>query len=129
MLPTATTSKFCEDHHVRIIDSNKRAYKARKMNVELFRFADDYNIFQNVQDSVETEPLLTVEISQSELDRIAEFESNVFNNMKQQGHYNMFETLMDQKQEEKILRDRYPAVKRLYEQYSMMLSLAKSGKM
>lgn len=129
MSQTTVTVKFCEDHRIRIIDNNKRAYKARRMNVDLFSFSDDYNMFRQVEDVVETEPLLTVEITQSELERIAEFESNVFNNMKQQGHYNLFETLMEQKQEEKKLRDEFPAVKKLYEQYSMMLNLAKSGKM
>jgi hypothetical protein len=49
--------------------------------------------------------------------------------MKQQGHYNMFETLMEQKQQEKFLRDKYPAVRKAYEQYSLMLKLAQSGEL
>ena len=39
----------------------------------------------------------------------------------------MFETLMEQKEEEQFLKDKYPAVKKAYEQYSLMLKLAKSG--
>jgi hypothetical protein len=34
---------------------------------------------------------------------------------------------MDQKQREAFLRDKYPAVKKAYEQYSLILSLAESG--
>jgi hypothetical protein len=70
-----------------------------------------------------------VEISESELQRIAEFEEQVFNNMKSQGRYNMFETLMEQKQQEKYLRDKNPAVKKAYEHYSLILKLAQAGEL
>ena len=65
----------------------------------------------------------------SELDRIAEFESEVFNHMAKQGHYRMFETIMEQKEQEKYLKNKYPAVKTAYEQYSLMLKLAESGEL
>jgi hypothetical protein len=77
----------------------------------------------------DTEPLYTVEIAESELQRIAEFEAQVFNNMKRYGHHNLFEILMEQKENEKLLRDRYPAVKKAYEHYSLMLKLANSGEL
>jgi uncharacterized protein YktA (UPF0223 family) len=77
----------------------------------------------------DSEPLYTVEIAESELERIANFESEVFNNMKKQGHYQMFEMLMEQKQEEKRLRDKYPSVKKAYEHYSLILKLAESGEL
>jgi DNA repair ATPase RecN len=124
-----TVRNFCHDHNVRVIDSNKRAYKHTRSNVALFRYNDDYNRFQTEPMQFETETLYTVEISESELQRIADFENQVFNNMKRQGHYNMFETLMEQKQQERELRDKYPAVKKAYEQYSLMLKLAKSGEL
>jgi hypothetical protein len=73
--------------------------------------------------------LYTVEIAESELERIADFESEVFNNMKKQGHYRMFEVIMEQKEEERYLKDKYPAVKKAYEQYSLMLKLAQSGEL
>jgi len=77
----------------------------------------------------DTEPLYTVEIAESELERIAEFEQQVFNNAKQTGHYNLFEHLMEQKEQEKLLRDRYPAVRKAFEHYSLMLKLAQSGEL
>jgi hypothetical protein len=77
----------------------------------------------------DSEPLYTVEIAESELERVANFESEVFNNMKKQGHYRMFETLMEQKERERYLRDKYPAVKKAYEHYSLMLKLAESGEL
>lgn len=77
----------------------------------------------------DTEPLYTVEIAESELERIAEFEQQVFNNAKRTGHYNLFEHLMEQKEQEKLLRDRYPAVRKAFEHYSLMLKLAQSGEL
>jgi uncharacterized protein YktA (UPF0223 family) len=46
--------------------------------------------------------------------------------MNAKGHYNLFEAIMEQKQQEKYLRSKYPAVQKAYEQYSLMLKLANS---
>ncbi len=128
MSPSKEVREFVDRHNVRIVDSNKRAYRHTKANVQLFQFENDYNKFITDRMTFETEVLYTVEISESELDRIATFEGQVFNNMAETGHYNLFETLMQQKEEEKRLRDNYPAVKKAYEQYSLMLKLAESNK-
>jgi hypothetical protein len=124
-----TTKKFCNEHGIRVIDSSKRAHKHTKANVSLFRYADDYNKFLNEPIHFETETLYTIEISESELESIAEFENQVFNNMKKNGHYRLFETLMEQKEQEQYLRTKYPAVRKAYEQYSLMLKLAESGEL
>lgn len=120
---------FCQEHRIRVVDSSKRAYKHTRENTLLFRYENDYNKFINDLVIFDTETLYTVEISESELGRIAEFEHRVFNNMKQQGHYNMFELLMEQKEQERYLKDKYPAVKKAYEHYSLMLKMAKSGEL
>jgi hypothetical protein len=117
--------EFCQQHRINVIDTNKRASRYHKVNVNFFRDPMDFNrVYEDV--IVDSEPLYTVEIAESELTRIADFESEVFNNMKKQGHYRMFETLMEQKERERALRDRYPAVKKAYEHYSLMLKLAES---
>ena len=36
---------------------------------------------------------------------------------------------MEQKEREKYLRDKYPAVRKAYEQYSLMLKMAESGEL
>lgn len=88
----------------------------------------DYNkVFQDIVH--DSEPLYTVEIAESELERIAEFEAKVFNNIKEHGHYRLFETLMEQKEKEKYLKNKYSAVKKAYEHYSLMLKLAESGEL
>jgi hypothetical protein len=124
-----TTKKFCAEHSMRVIDSSKRAHRHTRANVALFRYEDDYNKFLQDPIAFETETLYTVEVSESELERIAEFENQVFNNMKQTGHYNLFEVLMEQKEQEAYLRTKYPAVRKAYEQYSLMLKLAESGEL
>jgi hypothetical protein len=121
--------KFCHSHRINVLDTNKRANKHTLVNVKYFQFADDYNKFVSDHFTVDTETLYTVEIAESELERIAEFESQVFNNMKQTGHYRLFETIMEQKEREKYLREKYSALKKAYEQYSMMLKLAESGEL
>ena len=120
--------QFCEQHQIRVLDRNKRASRYHKVNVNYFRDPTDYNkVHQEVM--YDSEPLYTVEIAESELERIADFESEVFNHMKKQGHYRMFEMIMEQKEQEKYLTNRYPAVKKAHEHYSLMLKLAESGEL
>lgn len=120
--------QFCHHHSIRVLDTNKRASRYHKVNVNYFKDPMDFNrVYENIV--FDSEPLYTVEIAESELERIANFESEVFNNMKKQGHYRMFETLMEQKEREQFLRDKYPAVKKAYEHYSLMLKLAESGEL
>jgi hypothetical protein len=120
--------KFCQDHRINLLDTNKRAHRYHKVNLNYFKDPMDFN--QVYKDVVyDSEPLYTVEIAESELDRIANFEHQVFNNMKQHGHYEMFNILMEQKEEEHRLRNKYPAVKKAYEHYSLMLKLAESGEL
>jgi hypothetical protein len=127
-MSTENIKQFCQHHNIKVIDTNKRASRYHKVNINYFRDPMDFNrVYEDVV--VDSEPLYTVEIVESELERIANFESEVFNNMKKQGHYRMFETLMEQKERERALRDRYPAVKKAYEHYSLMLKLSESGEL
>lgn len=103
-------------------------YNIPKINVDYFRDDLDYNKIYSSH-KMETELLYTVEIPLSKLEKLADFENQVFNNMKNTGHYNLFLHIMEQKELEKILRDKYPAVKLAYENYSLMLKLAESGEL
>lgn len=121
-----TIKEFCKHHRINVLDTNKRAHHYHKINLNYFRDPMDFNMVQ--QEIVNSsEPLYTVEIAESELDRIADFEQQVFNNAKKTGHYNLFESILEQKEREIFLRNKYPAVKKAYEQYSLMLKLAESG--
>ncbi len=122
--------EFCEQHRIRVLDTNKRAHKYHKVNLNYFRDPGNFDMIQSHINIVhDTEPLYTVEIAESELERIAEFESQVFNNMRETGHYRMFEMLMEQKEQEKYLRNKYPAVRKAFEHYSLMLKMAESGEL
>ena len=123
-----TLKKFCYDHNIKVLDTNKRAHRYAKINLSYFRYPNDLNIVdrQIVQD---TEPLYTIEIAFSELEKIAEFESQVFNHMRAKGHYDMFSMMMEQKEREKYLRTKYPAVQKAYENYSLMLKMAEGGEL
>lgn len=127
--PSEVLKKFCSNHAIQVVDTNKRACRYRKVNIDFFRYSDDYNKVDTVEIINETEPLYTVQIAESELEKIADFENMVFKHMAETGRYGMFEAMMYQKEEEQYLRDRYPAVQKAYEQYSMMLKLAKSGEL
>ena len=121
---------FLKDHSIRIIDDSKRAHRHTRFNTALFQFPEDYNKFlQEEITRFETEKLYTVEIAESELERIARFEAEVYNHMNERGHYGIFDSIMQQKEEERYLKDKYPAVKKAYEQYSLMLKMAKSGEL
>ena len=126
---SGTAHGFLNDHRIRVVDTNKRAYRHTKMDARFFTFGEDYNKFVSEPVAFETEPLYTIEIAESELERIASFEDQVFNHMRSQGHYNLFETLIEQKEQEKALRQKYASVQKAYEQYSLMLKLAQSGEM
>jgi hypothetical protein len=124
----SSIKEFCNQHSIRVLDTNKRASRYHKINLNYFNDPMDYNkVIQEI--TYDSEPLYTVEIAESELERIADFEKQVFNNMKERGHYKMFETLMEQKEQEKYLKNKYSAVKKAYEHYSLMLKLAESGEL
>jgi uncharacterized protein YktA (UPF0223 family) len=127
-MTTENIKEFCNNHRINVLNTNKRAHHYHKINLNYFKDPTNFNIVQSeIVDAYE--PLYTVEIAESELERIANFESEVFNNMKKTGHYRMFETIMEQKEQEKYLKNKYPAVKKSYEQYSLMLKLAESGEL
>lgn len=120
---------FCQGHDIRIVDQNKRAGKYQPLTLKYFTNPSDYNELKKDYIHYETEQVYTVEIRESELTKIAEFESEVFNHMRQRGHYDMFNWIMEQKEREKYLKEKYPAVKKAYEQYSLMLKMAEAGEL
>jgi len=120
---------FCQGHDIRVIDTNKRASKYQPVNLKYFTNPYDYNEVKQDYIHFDTEQLYTVEIRESELIKIAEFESEVFNHMRQRGHYDMFNWIMEQKEHEKYLKEKYPAVKKAYEHYSLMLKMAAAGEL
>jgi hypothetical protein len=120
--------KFCHRHDIDIIES-KPSYRKSPLPTKFFTDPSDYNIIDESSYKTFTEPLLIISIPESQLKQIAEFEAQAFNHLEQRGHYNLFEKIMEQKQQEQFFRDNYPAVKKAYEHYSLMLNMASSGEL
>lgn len=118
---------FLRRHNIRIVDDNKRFARYRPMYM-YFTSAEMKDLI-NSEVMYETEKLYTVEIPESDLKKIQEFEDQVFGNLKESGHYGLFQNLMEMKEEEAQLRRMYPAVQKAYENYSLMLNLCKGGKL
>ena len=117
---------FCRRHNIKLLNANKRFARYRPM-YNYFTEPDDFNVISS-KAIMDTEPLYTVEIPESDIKRIQEFEDQVFGNMKEQGHYGLFQNLMEMKEEEARIRRENPAVQKAYENYSLLLNLCKGGK-
>lgn len=120
--------KFIKMHNINILDTNKRAYVPQKLTANYFVSADDYQARTTSDYRHKTVPLYTIEITEPELTRLATFEASVFNNMhmSHDHHYNMFNDIMEQRANERLLRNQFPAVQKAFEYYSLALSLAKA---
>jgi hypothetical protein len=118
--------KFLHNHHIRILNDQKRHQRYHRIPT-YFDHADNYNAV-TMDSFLRTEKLYTVEIPESELEKLAEFEHDVFRHMASQGTMDIFNMLIDQKEEEKYLCEQFPAVQKAYEHYSLMLNLAKAGR-
>lgn len=115
--------RFCTLYHIKIL-SDARRYPIFVKN-KFFEVPNDLSII-NSEPVVATEPLITLDIPSSKLQAVAELESVFFNNATGGHGRHIFETIMDQLEEEKMLRQQYPAVQDAYEKYSLMLNLCRS---
>ena len=115
--------RFCKNYEVKVVDNTKRY---ARYNPPQF-FTDPYRADIIRKDMVEfqTEALYTVQIPESRLRTLIDIEERFF---KYQRHtdreVDMFETLMNKEREEAYYRQTNEAVKKAYEQYSLMLNLA-----
>lgn len=113
---------FCENYEVRILDDNKRRAKYKPARY----FTDPYraDIIRNDIAEYDTEPVFTVEIPESRLKTLVEMEERFMNYRSDGYQRDWFEMLMDKEREEAHVRHTNEAVKKAYEQYSMLLHLA-----
>ena len=115
--------QFCENYEVRVLNDQKR--RARYHPPSFFTDPERADIIRNDINYYETEQVYTVEIPEGRLRTLVEMEKRFY---KWQRHskaeVDMFETLMNKEREESYLRQTNEAVRKAYEQYSMMLNLA-----
>ena len=114
---------FCENYEVRVLNDQKRRAKYRP--VSFFTDPMRADIIRNDIIEHETERVFTVEIPEGKLRTLVEMERKFFNYLDHsKGPIDLFQTLMDKEREEAHLRQTNEAVKKAYEQYSIMLNLA-----
>ena len=93
------------------------------------RFFIDPTNSDNNERSIDkmTEPLYTIEIPESELKWFTELENAVFENpygdYLSKNKLQIFRHLIDQKTNEILLRNKYPAVEKAFQTYSLLLHL------
>jgi hypothetical protein len=116
-------NKFCQNYEVRVLNDSKR--RARYHPARFFTDPMRADIIQKDTVTYETEKVYTVEIPEGRLRTLVEMERKFFNYVD---HHNkpidLFQTLMDKEREEAHYRNTNQAVKKAYEQYSIMLNLA-----
>ena len=118
---TEKLKKFCENYEVKVVNDQKRFARYRRPQF----FTEPLNASIIQDDMVmQTEKLLTVEIPESRLNTLIEMENRFMNFRNSDHSRDMFELLMDKEREESHYRHTNEAVKKAYEQYSIMLNLA-----
>ena len=116
-------NKFCENYEVRVLNDSKR--RARYHPARFFTDPMRADIIQKDTVNFETERVFTVEIPEGRLNTLVEMERRFFNYVAHHDKpIDMFQTLMDKEREEAHYRHTNQAVRKAYEQYSIMLNLA-----
>ena len=114
---------FCENYEVRVLNDTKR--RARYHPPKFFTEPERADIIRNDIVEYETEKVITMEIPESRLRALIEMERRFFKwQTHSRGEIDMFQTLMDKEREESYYRNSNEAVRKAYEQYSIMLNLA-----
>ena len=116
-------AKFCENYEIRVLNDQKR--RARYHPTRFFTDPERADIIRNDIVEYETERVLTMEIPEGRLRTLVELERKFFKwQQHSKGEIDLFQTLMDKAREESHYRHTNEAVKKAYEQYSIMLNLA-----
>lgn len=113
---------FCKNYEVKVVNDNGRY--ARYRPPTFFTDPTRADIIRNDITQYQTEKLYTLQIPESRLQTLVELEKRFYNHRNSEGMRDMFEVLMDKEREEAYFRHTNEAVKKAYEQYSLMLNLA-----
>jgi hypothetical protein len=120
---TKELEQFCNNYEVRVLNDQKR--RARYNPPQFFTDPERADIVTRDTVSFETEQIYTLEIPEGRLRALVELEQRFFKWQRHsRGEVDMFQTLMDKEREEAYYRNTNPAVKKAYEQYSIMLNLS-----
>ena len=113
--------KFCEHYEVQVLNDQNRTQRYRRPN--FFGHPLDADVIDIASEFYE-ERLYTVQIPESRLKTLVEMEEMFFRAREHGQGKDMFDMLMEKEREERNFRNTNEAVKKAYEQYSMLLNLA-----
>ena len=113
---------FCKNYEVKVVNDNGRY--ARYRPPTFFTDPTRADIIRNDITQYQTEKLYTLRIPESRLNTLVEMEKRFYNWRSNDAPRDMFETLIEKEREEAYYRYTNEAVKKAYEQYSLMLNLA-----
>lgn len=115
--------QFCENYEVRVLNDQKR--RARYHPPVFFTDPENAAVVRDDIVQYETEYVYTLEIPESRLRALIEMERRFFKWQKHtKGEVDLFDLLLSKEREEASYRHANEAVKKAYEQYSMLLNLA-----
>lgn len=115
--------QFCKNYEIKVVNDTQRY--ARYRPPTFFSVPERADIIRDDLVEMQTEKLYTVQIPESRLKTLVEMEKRMFGWQQHEPHHtNLFEVLMSKEREESHLRNTNEAVKKAYEQYSIMLNLA-----
>ncbi len=114
---------FCENYEIRVLNDQKR--RARYHPPKFFTDPERADVIRKDVVEFEDERVYTVEIPEGRLKALVELEQRFFRwQHHTRSEVDMFQTLMDKEREEAFYRNSNEAVRKAYEQYSMLLNLA-----
>lgn len=114
--------KFCENYEVKVVNDTGRY--ARYRPPTFFTEPERADLIRRDLEEFRTEKLYTIQIPESRLQTLVELENRFYNHRNSEGMRNMFEVIMEKERDEMHLRNSNEAIKKAYEQYSILLNLA-----
>jgi hypothetical protein len=113
---------FCKNYEVKIVNDTGRY--ARYHPPTFFTVPENAAVIRDDIVEYHTEKLYTLQIPESRLKTLVEMENRFFNHRRADAPRDLFDMLMEKEREESHFRQTNEAVRKAYEQYSIMLNLA-----
>ena len=115
--------KFLDKYQIQILDSNKRCVRHRPVTNQYFTDPKNMDLVQSIP-THDSEPLLTITIPQSRLQNLEKVDELLFHNHEDASVGRLLEIIMEQKAEERRIRENNAGVQEVYEHYSTLLHLS-----
>jgi hypothetical protein len=123
MSKSENAKKFLYRYNMEIVDTNRRQQRY-VMDPRYARFDDEY-LHQPMH--YETETLFTIQVPESRLEALIDLHDRAEDAIRHTGSMDMFNHFLQKQDEERVFREKHPAVQKAYEQYQMLYKLARSG--